>query len=323
MLNHKNNFFIKYYKPVIKIVILLLSYGFILYKLLQQNDLTSLFSPFIKNEKAFVLFFLVIALMPVNWGIETLKWKFLVKKLEKISFINCFRAVLSGTTISVFTPNHVGEFAGRILVLKSENMLSGVFSTITGSISQLSVTLLAGTAALLWFIFSASENINIPIQYLFIIFIVGASLTLFIFLLFFNLKAATALLNRLKILSKYRAYYGIFSEYKWYELILVLLGSLFRYIVFVLQYYLLLLFFDIQINIEQAFSAVAIIYLLSTIIPSFALAELGIRSSVALVILGMFSGNDAGIIASSLLLWIINLAVPALIGSFYFARMKV
>src|SRR5688572_25018804 len=54
-----------------------------------------------------------ILLMFVNWSIETIKWKLAVEKIQRISFFTAFRAVLSGVTFSVTTPNRVGEYFGR------------------------------------------------------------------------------------------------------------------------------------------------------------------------------------------------------------------
>ena len=60
-------------------------------------------------------------------------------------------------------------------------------------------------------------------------------------------------------------------------------------------------------------------------IPSVALAELGVRSSVALSVFSVWYGlsqqlaDDVtlGIMVSASVLWIINIAIPALVGSFY------
>ncbi|MEX2590199.1 MAG: hypothetical protein WD334_08335, partial [Chitinophagales bacterium] len=66
-----------------------------------------------------VLFLLgALFLMPVNWILESLKWKMLMQRIEPLTFTNSFRSVLSGVTFTMFTPNRIGEYAGRFLFLK-------------------------------------------------------------------------------------------------------------------------------------------------------------------------------------------------------------
>ncbi|MFA6401838.1 MAG: hypothetical protein WCX31_09470 [Salinivirgaceae bacterium] len=60
-----------------------------------------------------------------------------------------------------------------------------------------------------------------------------------------------------------------------------------------------------------------------TFIPTFALAELGVRGSVAVLVIGTLSPLSSAIIAASVLLWIINLALPALVGAQFLYRFKV
>ena len=102
----------------------------------------SLQSPLLWNLVA------VVALMFVNWSIEAVKWKISVKKIQAVSFFKAFRAVLSGVSFSVSTPNRVGEYLGRILYMDAGNRLKTISITIVGSISQLIITLLMGCIGL-------------------------------------------------------------------------------------------------------------------------------------------------------------------------------
>src|SRR4029078_12723845 len=90
----------------------------------------------------------VILLMIVNWSIETIKWKISVAPIQKVSFIKAFKAVLSGVSFSVSTPNRIGEYLGRVLYMDDGNRLKTISITIVGSISQLIITLLMGCIGL-------------------------------------------------------------------------------------------------------------------------------------------------------------------------------
>ena len=103
----------------------------------------------------------------------------------------------------------------------------------------------------------------------------------------------------------------------------VLFISFFRYLVFLTQFYLLLQVFGVNINIIPAFISIGLIFLTMSAIPTVTLAEIGIRGSVAIYFLGMFSDEIVGIVSTSIMLWIINLAIPALVGSLVFYKIKI
>ncbi|MBC8085177.1 MAG: flippase-like domain-containing protein, partial [Hymenobacter sp.] len=94
---------------------------------------------------------LALGLVPVNWGIEAWKWWRLARHLEPVSFRRSFRAVLVGLTLGFVTPNRVGDYAGRIIELKSRR-LDALGAVFLGRYAQLVVTVLAGTAGLTYFL---------------------------------------------------------------------------------------------------------------------------------------------------------------------------
>ncbi|MBK7966782.1 MAG: flippase-like domain-containing protein [Bacteroidetes bacterium] len=99
---------------------------------------------------AVILLFGVLALL--NWSIEALKWQWVIQKVEYISFWRSMRAFFNGVTVSFFTPNRSGEFAGRILYLSPENRVRGALLTFLSSSAQLLVTLQMGLLSLIYFL---------------------------------------------------------------------------------------------------------------------------------------------------------------------------
>ena len=63
-------------------------------------------------------------------------------------------------------------------------------------------------------------------------------------------------------------------------------------------------------------------FLVMAVIPTFAIAELGLRGKVSLIFAGLFSANKAGIIFTTAGIWFINLIIPALIGSLLILSIK-
>src|SRR5437762_6135815 len=91
---------------------------------------------------------MVVFLMLLNWSIEAMKWRLAIQEIQPLGFLKAFRAVLSGVSFSVNTPNRIGEYLGRVLYMEEGNRLRAVSLTIVCSISQLIVTLFVGLIGL-------------------------------------------------------------------------------------------------------------------------------------------------------------------------------
>ncbi len=316
--------FKKLYKKIIKLAIIIASYGFIIIKLYRYKEIDNIVEQFSQfNYYNLFIFIIVLLLMPVNWSIESVKWRILVKHLERISFLTSLKAVLSGVTVSIFTPNRVGEFGGRIFVLRKKNRVPAIFATIVGSFSQLIITISVGIISLiLFFILFPEKVIDIKYNnYIFIILLVLISVS--IIYIYFNIDKFSKYIIRLPYIKKFKKYIEIISLYNKQELSKVLFISLIRYLVFLTQFYLLLHVFNVNIEIVPAFISIGLVFLTMTAIPTITLAEIGIRGSVAIYFLGMFSDEIVGIVSTSIVLWIINLSIPALVGSLVFYKIKI
>jgi len=67
---------------------------------------------------------------------------------------------------------------------------------------------------------------------------------------------------------------------------------------------------------------IALVYLGSTIVPSFALAELGVRESLAVILLPAAGIDPAVAFIATLLVWIINILLPSIAGMVLFFRSR-
>jgi len=310
-------------KIIAKLFVIIAAYSFIIYKISTYPKLSQ-FVDSLKNtiQTNWAILFLLILLMLLNWLIEAIKWQYLIAKFEKIKLINAFNGIFAGVTVSIFTPNRVGEFAGRIFVISEKNRISAILSTIVGSLSQLLVTIITGFISIgLLFYFYPEKLANIELQPI-LISVFSVIVSILSIYLYFNVKLLEKLFSKIRFLSKYKDHFKIFSAYQSKELFIVLLISTIRYFVFAIQFYLTLQFFNVEIHFYQAFIAIALSFFINTIIPTVAIAEIGIRGSVAIFAVGLFSPQVVAILSSSILLWVINLAIPAIIGSIIIAKYK-
>ena len=102
----------------------------------------------------------------------------------------------------------------------------------------------------------------------------------------------------------------------------ILLISLLRYSVFCIQYYFLFLAFNIQTTPLVLFSLISSTFLLTTLIPSFFFGKLFVRESAAVFIFSLANISVTIVLVVAFLLWLINLAIPAIFGSFFWLKQK-
>jgi hypothetical protein len=324
------------YNILIRLLIIGLTYGFIIRQIFYQkkiDDILTAFSGLIDRPYLFVFLIWVTFLMLVNWGIESLKWQFLISKVEKVPLLKSFMAVLSGVSVSSVTPNRVGEYFGRVFILERANPWKGIFITIIGSMSQLLMTIIMGSLSLLIYlpVYHAQSDFYSEYLYYALVLLV-LCIVIALILIFLNVSGLPGLISRFvrKRLARIYEYFTVISYYSTFELAIVLLYSFLRYCVFAIQFYLLLLMFSVDIPFFHGIIMITIIFFVLTAIPSVTLAEIGIRGSVSLFFIGTYfekfetltPGINIGILAASSSIWLINLALPAFIGTFFVFRLK-
>ncbi len=300
---------------LIKTVILIVSFCYIWQKISIAGHTIGFFGLLHNPNKNYL--FAVCLLLFVNWGLEAMKWQLLISKFENITFLQSMASVFSGVTISIFTPNRVGEFAGRIFYLRKADKLQATISSMIGSSFQLLITVLAGILAY----FILQNNYNDFFQTSQFISTNAALGLIFCAVLFVGVLVFIYL-KRNKQFAKYKKYIEVLSMYSLSELLVVGGLSLFRYAVFSFQYYLVLKLFGVNAGTTIFFSLIALTFFVTSVIPTFALTEIAVRGATAVYFFGTLYPDSTAIVAASLLLWIINLGVPALAGGIFIWKLK-
>jgi len=319
----------------LRLIIVIASWGFILKQLLRRDHLAGAWDMLthnFSNPWFWGTMVLILALMGVNWLIESLKWQKLMMSVQQVRLSDAVKAVLTGITVSVFTPNRIGEFLGRVFSLKLISPLRAILATLVGSLSQLTITITVGSIGSLFFLGRYSNlAASLPEAVRSTVVVLTLVVDLGLVMLFMNVSFLTNLLRSIipRRWRKIKSYVRVFSRFRRQILWQILSMSMARYIVFSFQYLLLMRLFGISIPIFDMLMLISVIWFVMTAIPSFALAELGIRSSVAVAVFSLYygaafpeAGNTLGIVAASSLLWIINIALPAVMGSVFINRLK-
>ena len=266
---------------------------------------------------------IVLGLMFVNWSIDAVKWQFLVSKLEKVSFWLALKAVFLGITVSIFTPNRIGEFGGRVFCLQHSDRIKAVLVTIFGNITQLVTTIIFGTVAFVYFSSKYTILIFTKSNYGLLFLVVISMLVVLILLyILFNVSRLSIFFSKWNFLKKYKEYASVLSLFSSSEILRVLMLSIFRYTVYSLQFYLLIRFVNIEVSIWESLTMSALTFFSMSIIPTIALTEIGVRGSVAIYFFSFLTENSVGVITASFTLWIINLVIPAILGIFFVYQLK-
>ncbi|HEV7783511.1 MAG TPA: lysylphosphatidylglycerol synthase transmembrane domain-containing protein [Chitinophagaceae bacterium] len=264
----------------------------------------------------------VILLMVVNWSIEALKWKISVRPIQPISFLRSFRAILSGVSFSVSTPNRVGEYLGRVLYMDEGNRLKTISITIVGSISQLIITLLMGCAGLIILRPAIESHQLITPMWMNVIIYGTAAVLAGTLLFYFRLSWLIRWVDRLPGSNRFAYLVKALEDFDAMLLLRLLFLSLIRFIVFIIQYYLLFHLFAVDVSWVQTFWVMSVSFLVMAVIPSIAIVELVQRGKVMTTIMVLFTANGLGVSFTALGIWLINLIVPAIVGSVMILGMR-
>ncbi|MEP7109970.1 MAG: lysylphosphatidylglycerol synthase transmembrane domain-containing protein [Ferruginibacter sp.] len=272
-------------------------------------------------------FWLVILLMLINWGIESKKWQILVRHVQRFTFTRAFKSVLSGCSVTMLTPNRIGEYGGRILYVEPENRIKSISLSLVGSIGQLLVTMVMGCIGLLYLRYLSHNNNRaltvLPEFWGDVLIYLSIGLTIIILLFYLRLGWLVRMMERLPSMQKVVIHIKVLDEFKNKDLLQILFLSFVRYLVFVLQYVLMLQVTQIEISVWVCFWLMTVFYLVMAVAPSIGFIELPVRVSVAWIIFKLFTTNELGVGTASLGIWLINLVIPAIIGSLLILSIKI
>ncbi|MEY3577257.1 MAG: hypothetical protein RL394_840 [Bacteroidota bacterium] len=304
---------------------MLLSYN-VFKQVAKQKDIALHFSSLVASLQGwgFLLLLLVLMIMVVQWLLEARKWQVMLSPGHLIKLSDAFTMILSGIALSIATPNRMGEFAGRVMHLPSGQRLQGTAYTVIGNFAQLIVTCTAGSIALLMEWQGQHFNFTLPgMQAIQSMLLWATPLAIvFFMLLYFKSGLVFNRILSLRILATFRDRLGVLESIPNNILLKVLLLSSFRFVLFILQYWLLFTLTNTGIDLRDTFSAISIMLLWLAIVPTFSFLELGLRWQFALMLMGSLTENNLGIAVSVTAVWLINLMLPALVGALGLLRYR-
>jgi len=257
---------------------------------------------FRKNQSVLGIGFILL-LSVLNRYFEILKWQNLAKIIHYISLGEATKQVLAALTAGIFTPNGVGEYAGKALYYPKSEAKRVVFLNLICNGIQMILTVLFGTIGLLFLGYWKWVLGIIAISFFFILFSV----------LFKKIKikgySIEKLIHKINEIPKSIHQKNIF------------LGIL-RYLVFSHQYYFLFLAFDVDLPYFTLIATIAVVYFLASSLPTFQFLDFAVKGSVAVYFFGILNVNEWIVVFISTLMWFLNVVLPVVLGSYYVLNFK-
>ena len=309
------------FSSVLKVAIVVFAFWFIYHKLSSSTnlkDFSNILSGF-PRVQIYAVLSLVIFLMLVNWGLEALKWRRLLVKIEKISLWRAVESVFCGLTWAVFTPNRIGEYGGRVFFLSPKRRIIGVVAMAVGNIGQMVLTNIFGAIALCIFIY---RFVDLDYRLDYALMALSAMFCLFFLIFFFNIRWLNGLLLSMRFTRRYKKFYSILGRYQKQELLRILLFCLARYVVFSTQYFIMFYWLIPDIHYLDILMMVCILFFVQSTLPSLDLFDIGVRSVTASYFFSFVTRQDVAVIACTASIWLINIIIPAILGSYFVFKLN-
>ena len=248
---------------------------------------------------------IVVLLMLVNWWIEAIKWQIVAKPFSKISLIQSVKAIVAGVSLDSVLPLGTGAVAGKVLSLKGSNRNNLLLPVVVAQGVQSIWTVVFGSIG----IYQLAQLTELGKLYVIESWHVAV---------FFILSLAS--LGMIYFWPRWKKILMRYSFRSWFSILIL---SLFRYMVFLSQILVLSSFLSNNISIEVLLGCATWMFFAKTIVPKPGhLGSLGVRGAAAVYFLNLAGYPYTGFVLATFVLWVINLAIPSLVGLFYIKELQ-
>lgn len=289
---------------IIKLLIVLGAFYFIYDRLANDKSLDwEKFGQLVEEKATFISVFILLLFSVANRFFEILKWQNLVKVIKKISLGESSKQVLGALTAGIFTPNGLGEYAGKALFFSKNETKKVIFLNLICNGIQMILSVVFGTIGL---------------------FVLGywkwsfAIIGLVIFLILFSFFTKKIKIKGYSIEKLIQKINEIPKAIHYKNIGLAIC----RYLVFSHQYYFLFVLFGVDLPYFTLISSIAAVYFLASSLPSFQFLDFAVKGSVAIFFFGKLGVSDWIVVFISTLMWFLNVVLPVVIGSYFVLTFK-
>lgn len=306
----------KYLNLFIKILIVALTMYFVVEKVSNQKNLKS-FEALLQELDTTTIWATmtaVVVLMLLNWFLEVVKWRYLSRRLEPLSYWHAIKSVFCGLTWAIFTPNRIGEYGGRVMVLKPRNRARGAVAMGVGLLAQLVLTSVFGAFSIAWFVhtfLSAPWSVKLSV------WILAGIYALAFLVLYFNVQWIDQLVKKVRFLERIKPFFSILKDFTSKELAYVLGISAARFAIFTSQYIMLMMVILPPLPFVSMVLMIFILFFVQSAVPSLDIFDFSVRSFVASHLYAYITTEEIAVMAIVSCVWFVNLILPAIMGAFF------
>ncbi|MCU4174086.1 hypothetical protein [Carboxylicivirga sp. N1Y90] len=295
------------FNRLVIIILALLAYAFIAIRLLHFEHWSTLGNVLSYKNLNFWYLGLLTVLFVFNVFTASKQWQVLIAPYLKLDITKAIRQYLAGCLSAIGSPARLAEPGGRMVLLPKEHRLNAVIMTTVGGMIQNMIIFLFGILVLIFFQANLIRLDNIKlftdnrIYFALLISVIVILFVIFKRFIFRNSKVRYWILKlkKLRLLVWSKAFF-------WTSL---------RYLIYNFQLFVCFKLFGLDIHFFDFILYSPIYFLFITLIPSFFLADLGIRGSVSLFVFNHYEAQMPLILLAIFSLWLINVVVPALLGT--------
>ncbi len=295
--------------------------GLIWYLTNKFSDIS--FSTFL-DIKETLPFIMAVALVPLNFFLQYRKWRLICEhSFAGQSRGDIFRSVLTGISTGLLTPGRLGEYPGRAFPLKGVKLSEVTAGAAIDKLNSLLIILIAGSFSTVIFLhrfYKVDTNLTLSLLFL----LTGVYLLLLYLMLtpefwknFIGVQIA-----RFKLIEKYVMNFhsiGLFNRGVFGKNFGL---SVLNYIVFTTQFIMLIFAYHGSTGVVGALMASALVFFTKSLIPGITFGEIGIRESAAVFFFGFFSIGAGAAFNAALMLYTMNVLLPAIPGAVFIFRSK-
>ncbi len=295
---------------ILKMAVVMAAFGFIVSQLRNNKQLDWVqFATKFKTKNLTFEIFVMLFLSVLNRFLEILKWQNLVKYLKKISLFEASKQVLAALTLGIFTPNGIGEYAGKALYFEKNQTKNVVFLNLICNGIQMILSVVFGLIGLIYF----NQKFH---------FVKRESVVLLFFILLLLIIILFSLKNKTV---------AGFSIQKFYTKIMLLpkrihrknvVLAIARYLVFSHQYYFLFVVFEVHLPYLTLMAAITSVYFLASALPTFQFLDFAVKGSVAVFFFNYIFVNQWIVVFVSTLMWFFNVVLPVIFGCYFVLLFK-
>ena len=310
--SHKATHFLQFGLKILVVVVAVL---FIVYKITGDEQLS--FPAFIRTLEANRVFSLsnigiLVSLTLLNWFFEIKKWQSLSSLIRKNSLKRTTKESLASFTAAIFTPGRLGEYGAKSLFYRKPDRKKVLFLNFLGNFTQLFITVVFGIIGLLYMVVES----RLTLTYFNVLWLTALVVTPFISYFVIRKKQWKIQGYSFKYLERtVRALPKALKRR-------TLAYATCRYLIFTHQFYYFLLVFNLELSYWLLISAVAAMFLLSSIIPTIMIFDAVIKGGFGVWIFSLLGVNEMVVLVVVLAVWILNFGTPALLGSYFVLKFK-